>query len=201
MRFSEFKITTPEQLLTFLSDNFHWGFFDNEGNVYHGKEPDFREKLTNEYRMSSPDELLFKRYGLCYDMVTFEKQFFEEQGIETKSLFINYVRNGRRGPGHTFLAYTKKKKWYWFDFVWEETNGRIHRGIHEYKSLHDLLIDVNDRYKETRKESPDSYDGIYLIEYDSTYKPYTYAEFVKNCFCGEKIHIDGVTKDETEESK
>lgn len=196
MKFSDFKIKTPEQLLTFLSDNFHWGFLDNSGTPYQGKEPDFRDKLTNEYRMSPPDELLFKRYGLCYDMVTFEKQFFDEKEIESKTFFINYVRNNRRGPGHTFLVYKIKKKWYWFEFVWEASPSEHHRGIHEYDSLESLLRDVNEKYKQTRKGSADEYDGIYIIEYDATYKPYSYIEFVKNCYNGKKIGIDGVTKDE-----
>ena len=197
MKFSDFKIKTPEQLLSFLSDNFHWGFLDKSGKAYHGTESDFREKLANEYRLSSPDELLFKRYGLCYDMVYFEKTFFDEHKIPNKTLFINYVRNNRRGPGHTFLVYQLKKKWYWFEFVWETSPNEHHRGIHEYISLESLLKDVNARYKLTRKGSPNEYDGIYIIEYDPSYKPYTYEGFVRNCYNGKKISIPGVTKDES----
>ena len=44
-------------------------------------------------------------------------------------------------PTHTFLTFEKDNKYYWFEHSWERF-----KGIHEYNSLQDLLINVRDKF-------------------------------------------------------
>lgn len=78
----------------------------------------------------------FKNYipmtiGSLPDLIELEAGFFEEQGIP----YQRYVFINEKNPTkiHSFIAYQKDNKWYYFEYILKQF-----RGIHEFSSQEEL---------------------------------------------------------------
>ena len=129
-----------EQDLMEIMDTIEYGFLDEFGNniVYNTKKWD--DEFYDFYYLLSPDELLKKKCGVCWDQVELERKLFEEKGFKVKTYFI-CTYDGDNLPSHTFLTYEKDNSFYWFEHSWN-----IYKGIHKYASEKELLKDVKDKF-------------------------------------------------------
>ena len=129
-----------EEEIMKIMNQIEYGFLDENGfNIINNTE-----KWDNEfyqfYYLLSPDELLEKKVGVCWDQVELERKLFNNHNVEVETYFI-YAENRDELPSHTFLIYKKNNKFYWFEHSWNR-----YKGIHEYDSLKKLLIDVRDKF-------------------------------------------------------
>ena len=92
------------------------------------------------YYLQSPEELKSSKLGVCWDQVELERDLFTKANIETESYFI-LTFDEEDLPSHTFLTYKQNEKVYWFEHSWG-----IHKGIHEYSNIKELLIDVKHKF-------------------------------------------------------
>lgn len=121
-------------------ETIEYGFKDDNGfNIY--KDPKrWDDDFEEFYYLLSPDELLKTRCGTCWEQVELERKLFTDAGIASETYFIcTYAIDA--SPCHTFLVYKDNDKYYWFENSWYN-----YRGIHEYNSLNDLLLDVKDKF-------------------------------------------------------
>ena len=109
--------------------------------------------------------------------------------------FKNYVSNiktfflvydgGDKCPSHTFLTFEKDNKYYWFEHSW-----KIFKGIHEYNTLKELLLDVRDKFISV--ELHNDYKKLFLLLHEYTIPKYRIGtqEFFNHCDFGAYIDFD-----------
>jgi hypothetical protein len=111
-----------------IMDTIEYGFLDNSSNDIF-KDKDVEQVFNKIYYLMSPEELLVKKKGVCWDQVELERKLFTNNSIKNKTYFI-YADNHDTLPSHTFLVFYKNNKVYWFEHSWYDE-----KGIHEYNTL------------------------------------------------------------------
>lgn len=126
------RIGTPQELLDFMASNIEYGFIGKNDQKRHlGEDGD----MDQEYFLQTPQELIESGVGVCWDTTELERSWFIKKGYKYKTIFLRFKNESL--PTHTFLAYEKDNRWIWF-----EHSFGMHRGIHEYESFEDLIVDV-----------------------------------------------------------
>lgn len=129
------NIKTPEELLSFMSNNINYGYLGKNGRVHHYGEKDFDECWYREYILENTNDLLKNLTGNCWDQVEFERDWFITHGYEIKTIYeMVKLDYDNIYPTHTFLVYKDGNYWYWF-----ENADFNNRGIHKFNSLDELL--------------------------------------------------------------
>ncbi len=161
-----------------LMDTINYGWIDKNGI----KHIDDFKTFSDDYILQSPEELINNKIGICWDQVELERECFKNYK-SLKTFFLVHYDNDIC-PTHTFLTYEKDNKYYWFEHSWKKF-----KGIHEYNSLNDLLINVKQYFVEF--ELKNNYDENNLIMRKYTKPKYniTAQGFFKHCGKGEVIKI------------
>ena len=136
---------------------------------------------SDNYILQSPKEVIENKIGVCWDQVELERYYFKGSDWNIKTFFLVYYDN-ENCPTHTFLTFEKNNKYYWFEHAWE-----IVRGIHEYKTLKDLLLDVKDKFIKEELHNTYEKDKLALHEYKKPKYHSKTEEFYKHCECGKQI--------------
>jgi hypothetical protein len=154
-----------------IMNTIEYGFKDEDGNNINNLNPQkWDDEFSIFYYLQTPEELLNSRCGVCWDQVELERKLFQDNNINVKTYFIYMVDNDML-PSHTFLTYEKDNKFYWFEHSWYK-----YKGIHEYSSELELLLDIKEQFKTdnnyVRKDAP-----IFIYEYQNPKKHITCNEF------------------------
>lgn len=135
------KINTPEELLDFMKNNIKYGFSDENGKVYgewdSNSSSDFQTNFSSKYRLLSPSNLIKNKYGVCWDQVELERDWFKRHNYECKTFFIwFYFKEKNNYITHTYLVYRDKisNKYCYF-----ENSDFKNMGIHEFDSYKDAI--------------------------------------------------------------
>ncbi len=134
-------------------NSIEYGFLDQDNNNIIKTNPKkWDEEFYDFYYLLSPNELLEKKCGVCWDQVELERFLFERENKNVRTFFIcTYENDGL--PSHTFLTYEKNGKVYWFEHSWGEYSG-----IHEYNTLKELLLDVKQKFVQNKNVSTIVYE-------------------------------------------
>ena len=161
-------------------EQIEYGFLDNNGNnICDDLEVEYT--FNKIYYLMSPEELLKKKVGVCWDQVELERKLFEESNIKNETYFI-YIDDKNNLPSHTFLVYYVDNKVYWFEHSWFDE-----KGIHEYNNLNDLLNDVEIRFIKSREnEVPNGLDD-HIYKYNKPNYNISCDEFYNYIFTQKKI--------------
>lgn len=121
-------------------ETIEYGFKDQNGfNIYKDIERWDRD-FEEFYYLLSPEELLERKCGTCWEQVELERKLFSDLNITNTTYFIcTYAEDA--SPCHTFLVYEDNGKYYWFEHSWYD-----YKGIHEYNSIKELLLDVKNKF-------------------------------------------------------
>lgn len=135
-------IKTPEELFAFMRDNIKYGFVGKEGGkIYSPEHEGWGEGEQPEQELQSPEELLESFHGTCWEQTELARQWFSENNFVFKTFLLNFGSEiSQKNPAHTFLAFSKGDKWYWFENSLDKYNG-----VHEFGSLDDLIEDVKSK--------------------------------------------------------
>lgn len=156
-----------------IMNEIEYGFKDKNGNniiITNPKKWD--DEFDTFYYLQTREELLKTKCGVCWDQVELERSLFTENKITVKTFFI-YIYDGEMLPSHTFLIYKDLDKYYWFEHSWAKL-----KGIHEYNSEKDLLLDVIKKFREDHPEVKKS-APLFLYEYQEPPKHIKCNEFYK----------------------
>ena len=156
-----------------------YGWIDKEGNKYLGSSGDF----INDYILETPEEVEKNKIGLCWDQVELARYYLEKDNIKVKTYFIIYYND--ICPTHTFLVYFKHGKYYWVEHAWERFSG-----IHEYKSLNELILDVKNKYIEYELNEDFDNDKLEIYEYQKPKSHLSVQEFVDYCTSFDRIILE-----------
>ena len=148
-----------------------YGFKDDKGdNIINTNFQKWEDDFCDFYYLQTPEELLKSKCGTCWDQVELERKLFQDNNIKFKTYFI-YIVDKDMLPSHTFLIYENNNKYYWFEHSWG-----VYRGIHEYESLLDLLLDVKEKFKKDHKYVSEN-SNLYIYEYQKPKEHITCDEF------------------------
>ena len=156
-----------------LMDSIEYGYKDKNGeNIIKTNPQKWDNEFNNFYYLQSPEELLKSKCGVCWDQVELERKIMQDNNIKVKSYFI-YIVDKDKLPSHTFLTYESNNKYYWFEHSWGK-----YRGIHEYETELELLLDVKQIFiKEHNYANKDHF--LYIYEYIKPKEHITCNEFYK----------------------
>lgn len=171
-----------EQEIMQKLNEIEYGFPAQDGTNIYDNPQKWDEEFSNFYYLLPPQELLQKKYGVCFDQVELERYLFEEHHISVKTYFIcTYDIDNL--PSHTFLVYENNHKYYWFEHSWA-----TYRGIHEYPDLKSLLLDVKTKFINSHETNPE----VYTFVYEYKKPPYYLScdEFYKYCENSQLIKLN-----------
>jgi len=122
-------ISTPEQLLKWMSKNILYGWVGKDGKRHEGEVDG--KLFYKEYFLQSPEQLFKSKLGVCWDQVEFERTFFKRFKYKIHTVYY-YNPNDN---SHTFLAFEKPDGLYWF-----ENSFFKKRGVHgPFKTLKEIV--------------------------------------------------------------
>lgn len=141
-------IKTPEELLTFMSQNINYGYLGKNGKIYHYADFDFNTKWYEQYILENSEELLNNKYGNCFDQVEFEREWFLKNGYKIETIYeMVKLEYNNEYPTHAFLVYKDDNYWCWF-----ENADYNNRGIHRFTTYEELLSYQYHKYLEYLKK-------------------------------------------------
>jgi hypothetical protein len=139
---------------------------------------------SNNYKLQSPEEVTVNKLGVCWDQVELERALFSDNGLAVKTYFIVHYDNDKC-PTHTFLTYKNNNNIYWFEHSWFK-----YKGIHEYKSLKELLVDVRNKFIVDQLDGNFNQNNLCVFEYLKPKYGISATDFCKHCENGENIDVD-----------
>ncbi len=163
-----------------LMKNIEYGWIDKENK----KHILVDEAYSDNYILQSPKELIKNKIGVCWDQVELERYYFKGNDWNIKTYFFVYY-DGGNCPTHTFLTFEKNNRFYWFEHAWEKF-----RGIHEYHSIKELLIDVRKRFIECELNHNYHSSNLALHEYKKPKYHISVQDFYHHCDCGKYIPLE-----------
>lgn len=131
------SIKSPNDLMSFLDQNFQYGVIDNNGNKFFDSDSEhFQHICATQWRLRSVDQMLKDGVGHCYDQVEIERAWFENNGYEIKTFWVVAYQKGIENSGfsHTYLIYKDKDKWKLFEHA-----DFFNKGIFEFDSINDAV--------------------------------------------------------------
>jgi len=171
-----------EEIMTIM-DEIHYGYLDTNGiNIVEKNPKDWDVEFEEIYHLLSPEELLEKKYGICYDQVELERFLLEERGIKSYTYFIEAVVEEGTYT-HTFLVYEKANFYYWLEHSWG-----MFKGIHKYSSLKELLLDVKTSFQ--KSHSIKRKDCTFIYEYEKPVSGLGSHEFYEYCINSKLIKVN-----------
>lgn len=167
-----------------IMENIEYGYKDLNGNNIIITDPNkWDNEFDSFYKLLTPEELLKTKCGVCWDQVELERKLFEDNDIKCKTYFI-FIHDHDMLPSHTFLTYETNNKHYWFEHSWN-----FYKGIHEYESKIDLLLDIINIFRKEHSEtSKDA--NLYLYEYKKPKDHITCNDFYKYIETQKLIKLD-----------
>lgn len=163
-----------------LMENIEYGWMDKTNNKYNIVD----ESYSDNYILQSPKEIIKNKVGVCWDQVELERYYFKGNDWNVKTYFIVHYDNDKC-PTHTFLTFEKGKKYYWFEHSWEKF-----KGIHEYSSLKDLLVDVREKFIKYELNNNYNKNNLCIYIYAKPKYHLNVLEFYKHCESGINISLE-----------
>ncbi len=162
-----------------LMDNIDYGWVSKEGEINYELD-----NFARDYTLQSPKETIKNKVGVCWDQVELERYYFKGNEWQEKTYYLVY-HDKKIYPTHTFLTYKKDDKYYWFEHSWENK-----KGIHEYLTLQELLLDVIKKFIKDELHNQYKKENILLYQYKKPRYHISTEEFMNYCEMQELIKID-----------
>ena len=154
-----------------IMNTIEYGFKDeNDNNIINYNPKKWDEEFYDFYYLLTPEELLLKKCGVCWDQVELERYLFDKENINNRTYFI-CTYDGENLPSHTFLTFQHNNKYFWFEHSWND-----YKGIHEYNSLKELLLDVKEKFINNNSSDINN-EYTFVYEYEKPKKHIGCQEF------------------------
>lgn len=165
-----------------LMDDIEYGWIDKHNE----KHSIVDESYSNNYILQNPREVIKNKVGVCWDQVELERYYLKANNWNIKTYFlVHYDEN--KCPTHTFLTYEKNNHYYWLEHAWESF-----KGIHEYKTLKELLLDIKNKFIKYELNSNYKKENLVLYEYKRPKYHISVQEFYKHCESGSIVNLENL---------
>lgn len=166
------------EIMKLMSD-IEYGWIDKNNN----KHDRIDEFYLENYILQNPKEVINNKLGVCWDQVELERYYFKGNNLNIKTFFLVHYDEDK-SPTHTFLTFEKNNKYYWFEHSW-----KTFRGIHEYNSLKELFLDIQDKFIKYKLDNRYNKKNLLLYEYKKPKYHIATQEFYDYCTYGKYIDI------------
>ena len=175
-------INTQVKIISDLMNNITYGWLDIDGQ----KNEHLGEYFCEHYFLRSAEQIISDGFGICWDQVELERYYFSKNNIDCETYFL-VCYDDKNDPSHTFLVFESDNKYYWF----EHSYGK-YKGIHEYRSKNELLLDVRDKFinDDNHKEMLKNENRPFMYKYLQPKTGINTIDFYKHCANGEVISLD-----------
>lgn len=163
-----------------LMDDIEYGWLSKDNQKHLSIDKEF----ADNYILQSPKEIIKNKIGVCWDQVELERYYFKGNDWNIKTFFIVHY-DGDKCPTHTFLTFEKDNKFYWFEHSWEKL-----RGIHEYRTLKNLLKDVKAKFIKYDLKNKYLEANLSIHEYKKPKYHISTEEFYNHCDSGKYIDLE-----------
>lgn len=170
---------TAFEIMT-LMQSIEYGWVDKELKKHQLVDENFSEN----YRLQSPNEVLKNKIGVCWDQVELERYYFKGNDWNVRTFFLVHYDNDKC-PSHTFLTFKKDYKYYWFEHSWEKF-----RGVHQYTTMRELLLDVRDKFIKYQLNNNYTSNNLVLHEYKKPRYHISVQEFYNHCDNGKYVDFE-----------
>lgn len=140
-------------------DQISYGYLIEEGFNLADNPERWEKEIYSSYHLTSPKELMEIRVGTCFEQTEMERMLFENKGIDVDTYFMCSYGEKDSLPSHSFLTYKYNNKYYWFEHSWGK-----YKGIHEYYSIKELLLDVKRLHNEENNVKDKFMTFVYKYE-------------------------------------
>jgi len=142
-------------------------------------------------RLQSPEELVQRQVGNCWDQTELQREWFERHGYEVWTYLLYYYVTDDFCPSHSILAYRENGKWVWFEPMFCGTAVE-YLGVHRYESEAELLEDLRRVFALNGQKSgmlPDKLEDERWVLYEYTRPEYGVGdvEFYEHCRRGRRF--------------
>ena len=173
LKYDSLHIKVTEEL-----DKIRLGYMDRKGNKYVTCD----EKFRDLYYLQTPHSVMENGIGLCFDQVELERYLVSKMGINHRTYFMSYQKRAL-GPAHTFLLFKENDKYYWFENAWYK-----YKGIHEYDTKEEALLDIKKKFVATIDDYDESKFRMY--EFDKPRAGINYTKYIGNAMNGIVIKLN-----------
>ncbi len=173
--YNEFEIMS-------LMEEIEYGWMDKNDNKHYIVDDSF----ANNYRLQDPKECIKNKIGVCWDQVEVERMLFKGTNWNIKTFFLAHYDNDKC-PTHTFLTFEKNNKFYWFEHAY-----KCFKGIHEYDSMKELLLDIKKKFIVNELNNVYSENNLLLREYTKPKVGVSVTEFFKHCESKDIIDVNNL---------
>lgn len=163
-----------------LMENIEYGYVDRDFDKHFIVD----ETYSDNYVLQTPKEIIKNKIGVCWDQVELERYYFKGNDWNVKTYVIVHYDNDKC-PTHTFLTFEKDNKYYWFEHSWS-----LFKGIHEYNSLKNLLVDVRDKFIKYELNHNYKKHNLCIYNYKKPKFHLNVLEFYKHCESGINISLE-----------
>ena len=153
-----------------------YGWYDKQG-ILHVNIKD--ENFGKRYKMQKTKDIMKHNHAICWEMCELEREFFKKNKIKHQTIFV-YEKDNPNYPCHTFLVFPSNNKWYWFEGSWKEE-----KGIHEYKSLYEIINYFRNNFSDFSKKYKK--DKLKFYRYRKPLRRYGCNGYYRHCMLGKKI--------------
>lgn len=128
------EVNTPEELLEFMCDNFSYGINVNNKIYDMSNKKEFNE-IFSKYWTFNKSNLLETKYGVCWDFVELERDWFKSHNYNFETIFIWFEFDyPNTYSTHTYLIY--EDNGYFNLFEYSDTSSR---GIHKFNTREEAI--------------------------------------------------------------
>lgn len=165
-----------------LMKNIEYGLIDKNNH----KHKVVDDTYLDNYILQSPNEVIKNKIGLCCDQVELERYYFKGNDWNIKTYFLVCCNNDKC-PTHAFLTFEKNDKYYWFENAWERF-----RGIYEYNSMKELLLDIKSKFIKHQLNKSTEESKLSLYEYQKPKYHISIQEFYDHSVAGKEISFESL---------
>ncbi len=160
-------IKSPIDLYNFMEENIIYGFVSRYDNTCYTRvslknDTLYENLLKRSYFLQKPFEILQNKYGLCWDQVELERDWFLKNKYKIYTFYVKL-------NNHCFLIFESNHKFYLF-----ERSFKLALGIHQFSTLDEALLFYCQLESFNRKVSLDKID---IWQYDDVVFGVSFSEF------------------------
>ncbi len=130
-------------------------------------------------------EVIESKEGNCWEQVELERKLFSDLGVDTQSYFVSLSDESEHYQTHTFIVYQNNGKFIWFEHSWES-----YKGVYEYNSLKELLMDVKNKLILSFSDISVGEVYAFVYFYQKPNKRMKAPEFLNYCSSQELIKLN-----------
>lgn len=180
------NIKDEYELLEFMKNNIKYGFVTKDGKKYFPECKNYNEIWFDNAIVQTGKNVSKTLVGTCFDQVEFERKWFTENNIKVKTFFLIYEINEKNNyPTHTILTYEKNNRYYWFENAFD-----MQRGIHEYNSMRELIMDAKNKYHKSTIDigtaKKEDINLIRIYEYKELKENLSISDYLKHVQEGDR---------------